>query len=101
MRIEGALRPLDDLFRSGALGSWIDEELLDRFVAGHEEAAFAALVQRHGPMVRRVCRDTLGDPHEAEDAFQQSGSRSNSEGLLIRLHCALFPPPSLGGEVLS
>lgn len=47
-----------------------DRELLDRFTARREEAAFAVLVQRHGPMVLRVCRRVLGDATAAEDAFQ-------------------------------
>ncbi len=34
------------------------------------EAAFAALVSRHGPMVLELCRQVLGDSHHAEDAFQ-------------------------------
>src|SRR5262249_44510129 len=34
------------------------------------EAAFAALVARHGPMVLGVCHQLLGDRQEAEDAFQ-------------------------------
>jgi RNA polymerase sigma factor (sigma-70 family) len=47
-----------------------DAELLERFVAHHEEAAFAALVQRYGPMVLGVCRRVLQNAHDAEDAFQ-------------------------------
>ena len=34
------------------------------------ELAFAALVERHGPMVLRVCRAVLADPHDTQDAFQ-------------------------------
>ena len=34
------------------------------------EAAFATLVERHGPMVLRVCRGVLGDAHDLNDAFQ-------------------------------
>jgi RNA polymerase sigma factor (sigma-70 family) len=47
-----------------------DHDLLRRVAAGRDEAAFAALLQRHGPMVLRVCRAVLRDPHAAEDAFQ-------------------------------
>ncbi len=47
-----------------------DAELLTRYVAHRDGAAFAALVVRHGPMVFGVCRRVLRDWHLAEDAFQ-------------------------------
>jgi len=47
-----------------------DRELLQRFIRHQDEAAFAALVKRHGPMVLRVCLRVLGQAQEAEDAFQ-------------------------------
>src|SRR5919204_5156196 len=46
-----------------------DRELLGCFIERHDEAAFAALVKRHGPMVWGVCRRLLSH-HDAEDAFQ-------------------------------
>ena len=45
----------------------------ERFADGHGEArelAFAALVERHGPFVLRICRSILGNEHDAADAFQ-------------------------------
>jgi RNA polymerase sigma factor (sigma-70 family) len=47
-----------------------DGELLGRFAQRHEEAAFASLLRRHGPMVLSVCRRVLHRIHDAEDAFQ-------------------------------
>jgi RNA polymerase sigma factor (sigma-70 family) len=70
----GVWKQLDGLFRFGTSGHLGDDELLGRFVSGRRdeagEDAFAALVERHGPMVLGVCRRVLGDRHEAEDAFQ-------------------------------
>src|SRR5437660_7441053 len=53
-----------------AAGEMTDRKLLESFLALREEAAFEALVQRHGPMVLGVCRRVLGNVHDAEEAFQ-------------------------------
>src|SRR5437879_901729 len=64
--------PLKVLFGAGVVGDLTDGQLLERFLArgGGAEAAFEALVARHGPMVFSVCRQVLGTSHDAEDAFQ-------------------------------
>src|SRR5262249_38074396 len=41
-----------------------------QFLATHDEAAFQAILRRHGPMVFRVCRRVLPQEQDAEDAFQ-------------------------------
>jgi RNA polymerase sigma factor (sigma-70 family) len=69
----GASRQLDRLFRLGTVGGMTDSQLLEQFVSGDEglaALAFEAIVDRHGPMVLRVCRMSLHDVHAAEDAFQ-------------------------------
>jgi len=47
-----------------------DTVLLQRYIHQRDEAAFTALVARHGNWVLRLCRRILGDVHAAEDAFQ-------------------------------
>src|SRR5258707_4222712 len=72
-RSNAVLRQVQRLFSQGAVGGLTEGQLLERFVTGHDggaEAAFEALMTRHGPMVLRVCREVLDAPHDAEDAFQ-------------------------------
>jgi len=67
------VRHIQVLYRLGAVGGLTDGELLSRFIGrGGEdsELAFAALVERHGPMVLAVCRSVLRNAHDAQDAFQ-------------------------------
>ena len=47
--------------------SLADKQLLARFFRRREDAAFAALVQRHGPLVYRVCRRVLPDGNDADE----------------------------------
>jgi RNA polymerase sigma factor (sigma-70 family) len=56
------------LLRDGA--GLTDAQLLEEYLKRQEEAALAALVRRHGPMVWGVCRRILRNYHDAEDAFQ-------------------------------
>jgi RNA polymerase sigma factor (sigma-70 family) len=88
------LKPLRTLFRTGSCAGLTDGQLLERFVRRRDEqaeAAFEALVARHGPMVFGVCRRILGDCHEVEDAFQATFL------VLVRKARSLRVEDSLGG----
>jgi RNA polymerase sigma factor (sigma-70 family) len=70
-----------------------DGELLDAYVRQKDEAAFEALVRRHGPMVLAVCRRTLGNVEDADDAFQATF-------LVLVRKAACVRPPGLVGNWL-
>jgi hypothetical protein len=85
------VQQLQMLWDAGAVGSTDDGALLEQFLVrdGTAEGAFAALVERHGPMVLRVCRDVLRDPHDAKDAAQATFLILARKASSIRRHTAL------------
>jgi len=69
-QLNGVVRQIERLFGAGGVTGMSEGQLLERFVSKRDEAAFEALVARHGPMVLGVCRQFLRDPNDVEDAFQ-------------------------------
>src|SRR5262245_7918852 len=69
-QLSTVLRRLHKLTGDARGGDASDPELLERFTAQRDEAAFTALVKRHGPLVLAACRRVLGNYADAEDAFQ-------------------------------
>jgi RNA polymerase sigma factor (sigma-70 family) len=61
---------LRQLVGAGQTARQSDAQLLEQFARHRDQAAFAALVRRHGPLVLGVCRRVLHNGHDAEDALQ-------------------------------
>ena len=58
------------LFAEGSLTGISDGQLLERYFARKDELAFEALVERHAAMVLAICRRSLDEPGDVDDAFQ-------------------------------
>jgi RNA polymerase sigma factor (sigma-70 family) len=69
-------------------GGMTDAQLLERFITRRDDAAFAALVRRHGPMVFGACRRLVHTHHDAEDAFQATF-------LILARKAASIQPPGM------
>ena len=88
------VRGIERIFNQGSLTGEGEGHLLRQYATQGDEAAFEALVTRHGPMVLSVCRRMLYDPRDVEDAFQatflvllrRAGSLGNSDPLSPWLH---------------
>jgi RNA polymerase sigma factor (sigma-70 family) len=66
-----------------------DGQLLQRFIAQRDDSAFAAILQRHGPLVFGVCTQVLRNPHDAEDCFQATFLVLARKAAAIRRHESL------------
>jgi RNA polymerase sigma factor (sigma-70 family) len=69
-QVPGLLRRFRRLAEATGIGALTDCQLLVRFVATRDEAAFEVLVWRHGALVYGLCRRLLRHDQDAEDAFQ-------------------------------
>jgi RNA polymerase sigma factor (sigma-70 family) len=85
------LPQLQRIFHGGTLAGMTDGQLLERFAARNDEAAFEALLARHGPLVLTVCRNLLRDRDDVEDAFQATLLVLVRKAGSIRLEASLGP----------
>lgn len=90
VRSASVFDPIRSLYASGSASGADEADLVRRFVARRDEAAFAALVARYGPMVMAVCRRRLDRSSDADDAFQATFL------VLARKAAALRDPGRLG-----
>src|SRR5690242_10167022 len=70
--LPAVLRHIHQVTGSTSVADRTDTQLLEQFVQLHDEAAFEALLGRHGPLVWRVCCRLLRRSHDAEEAFQNT-----------------------------
>src|SRR5438105_7874532 len=66
-----------------------DRQLVERLLAGRDEAVFEAVVRRHGPMVYRVCWRVLRHEQDTEDAFQATFLILAKRLRTVRRHASL------------
>src|SRR5262249_61165916 len=66
----GLLGEVQRLIKHPRRGCPPDRDLLERYTQQRDEAAFGELVRRYAPLVLGVCQRVLGQPQDAEDAFQ-------------------------------
>jgi RNA polymerase sigma factor (sigma-70 family) len=99
-QLDSVLRHIQKIVGAPGGEELMDRQLLERFSADRDEAAFATLVRRHGPLVMGACRRLLPQTQDAEDVFQatflvlarKAGSihwRDSVENWLYEVACRL------------
>jgi RNA polymerase sigma factor (sigma-70 family) len=68
--LDNVMNRLRSLAALHQVGQLPDRELLERFIQQRDETAFTALVERHAPLVLKVCRRVLHHQQDAEDSCQ-------------------------------
>jgi RNA polymerase sigma factor (sigma-70 family) len=84
------LASIREMVLAGDTAGIDDATLLELFVNARDEAAFEAIVRRHGPLVYGVCLRVLQNASDAEDAFQATFL------VLVRKAAGLKRPELLG-----
>src|SRR6266481_3428890 len=69
-QLDAVMEHIRHLANGGRASALTDQQLLERFIAAHDQAAFAILVGRHGPMILGLCRRLLHHVQDAEDVCQ-------------------------------
>ncbi len=87
--ISNFMRRLTRQMGAASLSDRSDRELVELALAGGHDAAFEAIVRRHGAMVYRVCWRILQQSHDAEDAFQGTFLVLARKLRAIRKHASL------------
>ena len=77
------LKHVRRLMAAGGAEGKTDGELLRAFAERHDQAIFAVLVRRHGPMVFNLCRRVLRHQQDAEDVFQATSVEGSREVMAV------------------
>ena len=83
------LQRLKHAMSAETLAACSDQELVERFRSGRDDAVFRSILDRHGPMVFHVCRRVLSSAADVEDAFQATFLILIRRGHTVRRHSSL------------
>src|SRR5262245_1300246 len=89
-KVSRVTQVLKQVLHEQAVAGLRDGQLLELFVGGGDETAFATLMERHGPMVLGLCERVLGNHEDAADALQATFL------VMARRATAIKKPDSLG-----